>query len=186
MGNRAYLGLGSNKGNRLAYLLDAVNQLSLDDKIKVISVSSVYETKPFGNVEQSNYYNAAILINTDYNPLKFYYRIKEIEKIVGRTVSERWGAREIDIDILLFNNLVYKDETIEIPHKELLQRDFVLIPLITANCNKSSPTLSSPEKLLIAIVYIFYFSFNLFKASNVADHQSGACKDQTNIPLKKV
>ena len=152
MGNRAYLGLGSNKGNRLAYLLDAVNQLSLDDKIKVISVSSVYETKPFGNVEQSNYYNAAILINTDYNPLKFYYRIKEIEKIVGRTVSERWGAREIDIDILLFNNLVYKDETIEIPHKELLQRDFVLIPLIEIDPGLVHPVskenlFSSSEKM---------------------------------------
>ena len=152
MGNRAYLGLGSNKGNRLAYLLDAVNQLSLDDKIKVISVSSVYETKPLGNAEQSNYYNAAILINTDYNPLKIYYRIKEIEKIVGRTVSERWGAREIDIDILLFNNLVYKDETIEIPHKELLQRDFVLIPLIEIDPGLVHPVtkenlFSSSEKM---------------------------------------
>lgn len=131
MGNNVYLGLGSNKGDRLNYLVSAVKLISQDKNCWLTKSSSVYETKPYGNLDQDNFYNAAILINTNYELEALYYFLKEIEKKVGRKESEkRWTPREIDVDILFYNNLIYNSEILTVPHKDIMNRDFVLVPLI--------------------------------------------------------
>ncbi|TSA29388.1 MAG: 2-amino-4-hydroxy-6-hydroxymethyldihydropteridine diphosphokinase, partial [Ignavibacteriales bacterium] len=108
MGSNVYLGLGSNKGDRFNCLVSAVKLICQDKNCRLTKSSSVYETKPYGNLDQDNFYNAAILISTGYELEALYYFLKEIEKKVGRKESEkRWTPREIDIDILFYNNLIY-------------------------------------------------------------------------------
>jgi len=131
MGNNVYLGLGSNKGDRFNYLVSAVKSIGQDKNCRLVKSSSVYETKPYGNLDQDNFYNVVILIETEFDIEKLYYFLKDIENKVGREKSEvRWNPREIDVDILFYNNLIYKSEILTVPHKDIMNRDFVLIPLI--------------------------------------------------------
>ena len=127
--SKVYIGLGSNKGDRIGFLHYAVAELESDIGIKILALSSLYETKPYGVEDQPNYLNAVVLIETNYTPIEVYHKVKAIEKIVGRTKSKRWGEREIDLDIILYDSIIYKDDLIEIPHKEYCKRDFVLVPL---------------------------------------------------------
>jgi 2-amino-4-hydroxy-6-hydroxymethyldihydropteridine diphosphokinase len=127
--SKVFLALGSNKGDREAYLFDAIKSLMDDEKIRLIKCSSIYETKPYGTIPQNNYLNGAVLIETDYTPNEIYTIIKKIEKEVGRTDSVRWGEREIDIDIILIDSLIFENDKIIIPHKEYDKRDFVLVPI---------------------------------------------------------
>jgi len=131
MGNNVYLGLGSNKGDRLNYLVRAVELISQDENCRLVISSSVYETKPYGNIDQDNFYNAVILIETKRDFETLYYFLKNVEKKIGRRNSEiLWAPREIDVDILFYNNLIYKSEILTVPHKDIMNRDFVLVPLI--------------------------------------------------------
>ena len=100
-----------------------------NSKINLLSTSSIYETRPYGTVPQNNYLNAVISIETNLLPNEIYFLIKKIEREVGRTDSIRWGEREIDIDIILIDSLIFENENIIIPHKEYDLRDFVLVPL---------------------------------------------------------
>ena len=127
--SKVYIGLGSNKGDRIGFLHHAVAELESDIGIKILALSSLYETKPYGVEDQPNYLNAVVLIETNYTPIEVYHKVKAIERIVGRTKSKRWGEREIDLDIILYDSIIYKDDLIEIPHKEYCKRDFVLVPL---------------------------------------------------------
>jgi 2-amino-4-hydroxy-6-hydroxymethyldihydropteridine diphosphokinase len=127
--NIAYIALGSNKGDRFYHLTRAVEEIILDKNNSVEKVSSVYETLPFGYKDQENFYNAAIKISTGYRLLELLDVMKSIEKKIGREESVKWGPREIDLDILFYNDLVFSDDRITIPHKEVAKRDFVLMPL---------------------------------------------------------
>ena len=127
--SRVFLSLGSNKGEREEYLKNALLALESNSKVSIIATSSIYETKPYGDIPQKNYFNGAVLIETEYSPNEIYLLIKKIEKEVGRTDSVRWGEREIDIDIILIDSLIFENKNITIPHKEYDLRDFVLIPI---------------------------------------------------------
>lgn len=100
-----------------------------DNHCSVDQVSSIYETKPFGLKEQDNFLNAVVSIKTSHSPQVLYILLKEIEKELGRTDTVKWGPREIDLDILFYNDLIYTDENITIPHGGINERDFVLVPL---------------------------------------------------------
>lgn len=131
MADKIFLGLGSNKGDRNQYLLKAVEKINSSVNCRVINSSSVYETTPFGDIEQPNYFNAVIEIESGYSAHKLFELIKKIEVDLGRTPSDKkWGPREIDIDILFYNQLIYNKDNLIIPHSEILKRDFVLVPLI--------------------------------------------------------
>lgn len=124
-----FLALGSNLGNRMDYLNRALEALKTDSKIKVLAQSNIYETEPVGGVPQKNYLNAVIKIQTSYTPKALLDKIHAIEKNLERTREVRWGPRTLDIDILLFGDRVVQTEDLIIPHKELMNRGFVLIPL---------------------------------------------------------
>ncbi|MGE5437802.1 MAG: 2-amino-4-hydroxy-6-hydroxymethyldihydropteridine diphosphokinase [Syntrophothermus sp.] len=134
------MGLGSNEGLRIKYLLTGLCSIAKIPNCKILKVSKVYETKPYGYQEQNNFLNAAALVETDLSLEQFLTEIKEIEKQTGRKNILRWGPRTLDIDILLFNNLVYSDDKISVPHKGMLKRDFVIYPLLDIN-----PELVHPE-----------------------------------------
>ena len=137
--SRVFLALGSNKGEREVYLKNALLALESDSEISIIAQSSIYETRPYGNIPQKNYFNGVILIETSYSPDEIYLLIKKIEKEVGRTDSVRWGEREIDIDIILIDSLIFENKNITIPHKEYDLRDFVLVPMCEIDSELTDP-----------------------------------------------
>jgi 2-amino-4-hydroxy-6-hydroxymethyldihydropteridine diphosphokinase len=138
--NYAYIALGSNIGDKLGYFKMAVDEIRNSSKCCIEKVSSVYETLPYGNKDQENFFNAAIGITTDLEMLELLALLKSIERKLGRVNGPRWGPREIDLDLLFYNNLVYSDEKITVPHKEVTKRDFVLVPLC-----EIAPKLIHPE-----------------------------------------
>lgn len=123
-----YLSLGSNLGDRRAYLKAAVDGLSLI--LANIKESSIYETQPLYVTDQPEFLNQVISGKTDLSPLEFLKQCQTIQKQVGRTPQTvRFGPREIDIDILSFGDVILKTDTLEIPHPRLHERLFVLEPL---------------------------------------------------------
>ncbi len=138
--NKVYIGIGSNVGNRLLNFRKAIKLLCENENISKFKISSIYETLPYGNIKQNNFYNAVIYFSTNFTLQELFDFTKSIEKKVGRIKRQNWGPREIDLDILLFNKLVFANENIEIPHKDLVNRDFVLVPLLEINKNLVHPT----------------------------------------------
>jgi 2-amino-4-hydroxy-6-hydroxymethyldihydropteridine diphosphokinase len=131
MENNVYLGLGSNLGDRLIYLAYAIELIDGNRDCSLIKCSSIYETTPYGSSEGNNYYNAVIQIKTSLSPSDLLLLMKQFETKAGRRLDEKkWSDREIDIDILFYNNFIYNNEKLNIPHPEILLRDFVLIPLL--------------------------------------------------------
>lgn len=124
-----YLGLGSNLGDKEGYLDYAVDQLGKDDYIKVNKVSSYIVTKPYGNVEQDDFLNGCIEIETLYSPQELLEIINDIEQGAGRKRVIHWGPRTLDIDILLYDREIIMEENLKIPHAEMARRSFVLEPL---------------------------------------------------------
>jgi len=125
----AYLGLGSNIGDRRFYLHKAVELLDAHPSISVVSVSPYIETEPVGPVEQEPFLNGAAIVDTALGPMELLEAIHMIENKLGRTRGVRWGPRTVDIDILIYGELVMESEELTIPHPEMHRRDFVLLPL---------------------------------------------------------
>lgn len=129
MKNKVYLGLGSNKGNKLKFITQAIKLINQNSNCSVEKFSSIYETLPFGVEEQANFFNAVAEVNTSFNLNEFHNITKKTELEIGRKKSFRWGPREIDIDILLFNDIIFANDNLIVPHKDLINRDFALKPL---------------------------------------------------------
>ncbi len=127
--NRAYCGLGSNIGDKIAFIKKALDALNSENS-EVVKISSFYETKPLGNGAGDNYVNAVAEVRTTLDVFAFHDFVKSIEKKLGRKETYRWAPREIDIDILLFNDEIIDGEKLTVPHKEMTKRDFVLVPLM--------------------------------------------------------
>ncbi len=143
MQNKVYLGFGSNKGDRVEHIKKAVYYLNAIPGSEISKCSLIYESTPYGDVKQDNFYNAVCEYFTELSLQELFKTVKGIEEIVGRKVSEKWGPREIDIDILLYNDLIYADESLNVPHKEMLNRDFVIFPLLELNPELVHPALNT-------------------------------------------
>ncbi|CUU10014.1 2-amino-4-hydroxy-6-hydroxymethyldihydropteridinediphosphokinase [Candidatus Kryptobacter tengchongensis] len=125
----AYLGIGSNLGDRIKYITRALVALSKLPKTRITRVSSLYETEPYGRKDQPWFINIVVEIFTELSPFELFKKCKAIETKLGRQTRERWAEREIDIDILLYDDLVISAEELQIPHPDMHNRRFVLIPL---------------------------------------------------------
>jgi 2-amino-4-hydroxy-6-hydroxymethyldihydropteridine diphosphokinase len=126
---RVHLSLGSNAGDRVANLRAALHALAGTERIRVVKVSSAYETAPVGYTDQSAFLNLAAEIETAFEPLELLNAAKDIERELGRTPTVRWGPREIDIDLILWGPRTVETESLVLPHKEFRTRAFVLVPL---------------------------------------------------------
>jgi 2-amino-4-hydroxy-6-hydroxymethyldihydropteridine diphosphokinase len=124
----AYIGIGSNLGDRRANCLRAITALR-GRGIRVARESSQYETEPWGVLDQPAFINMAVAAETDLSPLELLSALKEIEREFGRKPGVRWGPRLIDLDILLYDDLVFSDAALCIPHPRLCERRFALEPL---------------------------------------------------------
>ncbi len=126
---KAYLGLGSNIGDRMAYLRKAVGKLSGTEQIEIEEISPIYQTEPVGYVAQEDFYNMVVGIATDLSPMRLLEACMKIEREMGRSESVHRGPRIIDIDILLYGDRFVNEYRLQIPHPRLLDREFALRPL---------------------------------------------------------
>jgi 2-amino-4-hydroxy-6-hydroxymethyldihydropteridine diphosphokinase len=129
---RAYVGLGSNLGEREATLREALTRLSELDGVAVVAVSSFRETDPVGNADQPRFVNATAELETSLGPRELLERLLEVERSLGRdrTREERWGPRTVDLDLLLYGDETVGEPGLEVPHPRLAERAFVLEPLV--------------------------------------------------------
>ena len=125
----AYIGFGSNIGDRLAYIQNAIDILSKTEGIILKEISSIYTTDPVGYEEQPQFLNGVAVIQTSLSPLSLLHTLKDIETAIGRKHRIRWGPREIDLDILIYEDVCVQTEKLVIPHPEMHLRGFVLVPL---------------------------------------------------------
>ncbi len=125
----AYLGLGSNLGDRLANLKQALALLLDCTDVDLIACSPIYETAPVGGPEQGCFLNGCISIKTNLSPTVLLGKMLTIEKELKRIRRERWGPRTVDLDLLFYENITMKTPFLELPHPRLAERDFVLVPL---------------------------------------------------------
>ncbi|OGS23950.1 MAG: 2-amino-4-hydroxy-6-hydroxymethyldihydropteridine diphosphokinase [Elusimicrobia bacterium RIFOXYB2_FULL_48_7] len=126
---KAYIGVGTNLGNKRKNILNALELLNSNEKIVINRCSSIYRTKPWGFKKQPGFFNAVWEIETGLSPHKLLSALKHIEKKMGRRKTFRWGPRIIDMDILTYANKKLRTKTLVIPHPEMNKRDFVLKPL---------------------------------------------------------
>ncbi len=127
--NSVFLCIGSNLGDRLTYLKNALFRIADFTETIISSCSSVYESAPVGYLDQDDFLNIVVRISTNYSPELFLESIKKIEDDLGRVRKIKWGPRTIDIDILYWGNEIVKTNALEIPHPEVQNRKFVLVPL---------------------------------------------------------
>jgi len=136
----AYIGIGSNVGERSSFCRRAVSALDDTPEIRVTAASGLYETEPVGGPPQRSFINLVARIETSLGPRTLLGVCKEIERTLGREPSDiRWGPRVIDLDVLTFGDEKINDEDLEIPHPRMLQRKFVLIPLLEIEPDASDP-----------------------------------------------
>jgi 2-amino-4-hydroxy-6-hydroxymethyldihydropteridine diphosphokinase len=125
----AFVGIGSNLGDREAHLSRAIELLSAEDAIEVSGVSQIRETEPVGPVEQGPFLNAAVQVETELAPRELLDRLLDIERRMGRVRRERFGPRTIDLDLLLCGDEVVEEPGLTVPHPRLKERRFALEPL---------------------------------------------------------
>ena len=123
----AYLGVGANLGDRWSSLRAALDALARD--LTVRRVSSVYETAPWGKLDQPAFLNCCVAVETERRPRELLRLAKDIENRLGRVPSERWGPRAVDIDVLLYGEERVVAPDLVVPHARLTERAFVLVPL---------------------------------------------------------
>ena len=123
------LALGTNIEPREQYLKDALAKI-VDNNLKIILESSDYETPAWGGVADQNFLNMCIEVETELEAYELLDTIQKIELELGRVRKEHWGNRTIDIDIITFNDLIFNDERLNVPHKYIHDRNFVLAPLV--------------------------------------------------------
>jgi 2-amino-4-hydroxy-6-hydroxymethyldihydropteridine diphosphokinase len=123
------LSLGSNIGRRGYHLSLAAARLALAHGVELLRLSPVYETAPWGDTEQSAFYNMAASIRCALSPPRLLALAKSIEVDLGRRATRHWGPRVIDIDIILFEGVAMRDATLTLPHPHASERQFVLVPL---------------------------------------------------------
>ncbi|WP_318506351.1 2-amino-4-hydroxy-6-hydroxymethyldihydropteridine diphosphokinase [Bacillus sp. T3] len=147
--NMAFLALGSNLGDRLDHLKQAILLLENEPEIEVVNSSSIYETDPVGYEEQGPFLNMVVQVSTGLSPAELLKLCLKIENILGRKREIFWGPRTLDLDILLYNQENIETEDLKVPHPRMHQRAFVMIPLLEINKNIHVPKIEKPMTLWV-------------------------------------
>ena len=129
MGYIAYIGIGSNIGDKVNQCEKAISEILKVDHHKLLAKSSLFKTQPIGYTSQDWFVNGVIKIETDLEAHELLRKLKTIESQLGRTETFRWGPRTIDLDILFFDDAEIHNEELQVPHPSIQERQFVLIPL---------------------------------------------------------
>ncbi|MCX8057335.1 MAG: 2-amino-4-hydroxy-6-hydroxymethyldihydropteridine diphosphokinase [Ignavibacteria bacterium] len=145
-----YLSFGSNKGNRILNIINALLHISSVKEIHISKISSLYETEPYLVEGQSNFVNLVAEIQTTLNPNELFQKLLQVERDLGRTDKGNLQPREIDIDILFYENEIIQDESLTIPHRDLHNRRFVLEPMCEVNPDFIHPIFKKNVKELLS------------------------------------
>lgn len=129
---KTYIGLGSNLGDSLQILTEAVHKLAT---LGPVQVSQLYQSPPMGPQDQPNYLNAAVQLQTDLAPLALLDELQRFEQESGRVRLRHWGERTLDLDLLIYGDEQIQNERLTVPHVGVLERDFVLRPLLDIDPN---------------------------------------------------
>jgi 2-amino-4-hydroxy-6-hydroxymethyldihydropteridine diphosphokinase len=136
----AYIGIGSNVGERELFCRDAVEALGESNGVVIQTVSSLYETEPVGGPPQRSFVNLVVKIATELPPRRLLDACKGIEERMGREPSDiHWGPRVVDLDLLLFGDEKVNEPELEIPHARIKERRFVLVPLLEIDPDVTDP-----------------------------------------------
>jgi len=150
-GVRAYIGLGANLADREGTIEQAVGLLGAEPGIEVVSVSSLRETKHWGRVAQPAFVNGAVAVETTLEPRALLGVLLDVERRLGRVRDERWGPRTIDLDLLLYGDVVLDEPGLTVPHPRLHERAFALEPLQELDPELAVPGRGSVADLLAAL-----------------------------------
>lgn len=127
-----YIGLGSNLGDSRQILAEAVQKLA---SLGLVKTSHLYQSPPMGPQDQPNYFNAVVQLITDLAPLDLLDRLQTFEQEAGRVRLRHWGERTLDLDLLIYGDEQIQNERLTVPHVGVLERDFVLVPLLDIDAN---------------------------------------------------
>ncbi|MGF7010909.1 dihydroneopterin aldolase/2-amino-4-hydroxy-6-hydroxymethyldihydropteridine diphosphokinase [Lachnospiraceae bacterium PF1-22] len=127
--HQVYVSIGSNIGDKNKNLENGIEAINKLEGCKVLEVSSVFKSKPYGNVDQEDFLNGAFLMETIYSPQELLKVFKELELNAGKGHLTHWGPRTLDLDILFFDDQVCDTKDLQVPHADMANRDFVLVPL---------------------------------------------------------
>lgn len=125
----AYIGLGSNLNDKMENLDKAVDLIEHNSKVKVLKRSSVYQTEPVGIKDQPFFVNMVLEVETEISPFELLFLLQDIERKMGRKREKKWGPRNIDLDLLLYEDQVINSAELTLPHPQMHLRKFVLVPL---------------------------------------------------------
>jgi len=150
-GVRAYVGLGANLGTREDTIRHAVDLLGAHPEVDLVAVSTLRETEPWGPVEQPPFLNGAAAIETSLEPRALLGVLLDVERRLGRVRDERWGPRTIDLDLLLYGDVVLDEPGLTVPHPRLHERAFALEPLQELDPELAVPGRGSVADLLAAL-----------------------------------
>ncbi|MBI3292803.1 MAG: 2-amino-4-hydroxy-6-hydroxymethyldihydropteridine diphosphokinase [Elusimicrobia bacterium] len=145
----AYVGLGSNLGDRRRWLEQAIRQLRLVPGVRLERLSSVYETEPVGVTRQRKFLNAVVRVTTSLSPQALGEHLFAIERRLGRRPGRRWGPRRIDLDLLLYGTRILQQRQLWVPHPRLGERRFVLEPLVELAPRLRHPALKRTMRSLL-------------------------------------
>lgn len=146
--HQAYIALGSNIGDKSAYLQNALKALDECHDCKILKVSEFIKTAPYGVTDQDEFLNGALLLRTLKTPEELLETLHEIEAGAGRERLVHWGPRTLDLDIIFFDDQIIDSENLQIPHIEMHKRDFVLEPLMQIAPHKRHPIFHKTVKEL--------------------------------------
>lgn len=148
--HQVYLAVGSNMGDKNAYIKNGIAELKEITDVRDVRVSDLLVTKPYGGVEQDDFVNGAIALQTLLTPQELLEKLHEIEQHANRERIIHWGPRTLDLDIIFYDKLVYEDENLIIPHVDMENRDFVLKPLMELCPNYRHPVTGQTVSQMLA------------------------------------
>lgn len=147
----AYIAFGSNMGDKRDNIKKALDKIR-KRKINIIKVSSIYETEPYGVLDQDSFLNGVLKIETTLDPNELLQELLDIEKELKRVRKRKWGPRTIDLDIIFYDDLIINEENLKVPHPDMQNRKFVLKPLCDIEPDLCHPVLKKSMKELYELL----------------------------------
>ncbi|MDX1795757.1 MAG: 2-amino-4-hydroxy-6-hydroxymethyldihydropteridine diphosphokinase [Hydrogenovibrio sp.] len=156
----AYIGIGSNLDDPALQVRQAIESLNDLPKTRLLKASSLYGSKPQGPQDQPDFINAVASIETDLSPLDLLLALQQQEQQQGKIKKRHWGERVIDLDILLYDDVVLDQADLILPHPQIDQRDFVLLPLQEVMADREIPGKGSLSDLIAALPITYVYPLN--------------------------